>query len=296
MKDKQEQKTIKINLESKPLASGLYLVGTPIGSLKDISLQALEVLMSVDVVACEDTRITGKLLHHYGIKVKKIKYNDHSDDRARSEIFKYIEDGCSVALCSDAGLPLIADPGYKLAAECVENDVHMTSIPGANAALTGLQLSGFPTDKFSFLGFVPNKAKAREDFLLSHKGLLMTQVYYESAVRILDTVKSLHKILGDRRIAVARELTKRFEEVIVGTCSEVIEKLEANPVKGEIVLVVSANVEGEIWDEEKIRSSLEKLIVEEGSSIKDAVKEIVFLSGKSKNDIYAIALEIKNGK
>ncbi|MGB1077600.1 MAG: 16S rRNA (cytidine(1402)-2'-O)-methyltransferase, partial [Bdellovibrionales bacterium] len=180
MKDKNALQTIKINLDAQPLPAGLYLVGTPIGYLKDISLRALETLMSVDVVACEDTRVTGKLLHYYGIEAKKIKYNDHSDARAREEIFRRIGEGQAVALCSDAGLPLIADPGYKLVSECVDRGVYVTSIPGANAALTGLQLSGFTTDQFAFLGFLPSKAKAREDYLLQFKTLSMTQVYYET--------------------------------------------------------------------------------------------------------------------
>ncbi len=289
----EKSETIKINLNAQSLPAGLYLVGTPIGYLKDISLRALETFMSVDVVACEDTRVTGKLLHHYGIQVKKIKYNDHSDERVREEIFSRIERGESVALCSDAGLPLIADPGYKLVRECVERGVYVTSIPGACAALTGLQLSGLATDEFLFAGFVPNKKKAREDLFSKNSALAITQVYYETAVRIVDCVEAIASVMGDRHIVVTRELTKSYEEVISGTCSDVLTRLKDQPIKGEVVLIVSGERVEKSWDDEAIIKALRHEMVDLGASSKDAVKSVMAQSGWAKKQVYAFALDVK---
>lgn len=293
MKDKQDPQFIKINLETQHLKAGLYLVGTPIGYLKDISLRALETFLSVDVVACEDTRVTGKLLHHYGISVKKIKYNDHSDENARNEIINRIEAGEAVALCSDAGLPLIADPGYKLVRECVEKGLYVTSIPGANAALTGLQLSALPTDEFIFCGFLPNKQKMRDEALARWKGMNVVQVYYESATRVDKTLNAILSVMGDRHVVVARELTKLYEEVLSGTCTELLERLKEKALKGEVVLMVSGNGGVKGYSEDEIKELLAHSLQEQSLSVKDAVENVMQASGWAKKKVYQLALEVK---
>ncbi len=289
----EQTKHIEFSIEKRNLSAGLYLVGTPIGYLKDISLRALETLMSVDVVACEDTRVTGKLLHHYGIQVKKIKYNDHSDSRARDEIIKRIGQGEAVALCSDAGLPLIADPGYKLVTECLEKGAYVTSVPGASAVLTGLQLSGLPTDQFIFLGFMPSKKKAKEDTLLRWKDLPMTHIYYETAPRIFDTVKTIQKSMGERHIVIARELTKTFEEILSGTCADILVRLKDSPIKGEVVLMISGQ-DGKVWTEEDVMILLRGFITEENFSVKESVQSVMDISGLAKKTVYEYALKVKN--
>ncbi len=295
MKHKTEQTSIKINIQERPLQAGLYLIGTPIGCLKDISLHALEIFASVDVVACEDTRITGKLLHHYGIQVKKIKYNDHSDTHIRSEILKRIEQGESVALCSDAGLPLIADPGYKLITDCRDKGFYITSIPGANAALTGLQLSGLPTDRFIFLGFLPTKKKARHDYLSQWKDTPVTQIYYETAQRIEETLHIIQDIMGDRPVVIARELTKLFEETLSGSAKDLLEQLhERPPLKGEVVLLLAGQDAKQDWSDIEITELLQHAINEKHLSLKDAVQAVMLQSGWSKKKVYEYALHIKN--
>lgn len=294
MKHNNPPTTIKLTVDKVPLRAGLYLVGTPIGYLKDISLRALETFMSVDFVACEDTRVTGKLLHHYGIPTKKIKYNDHSNLRARDNIINIIEQGQSVALCSDAGLPLIADPGYKLVAECVEKGLYVTSIPGANAALTGLQLSAMPTDQFIFLGFLATKKKAREDYLKRWKDVPVTQVYYESARRIVDSIRAVQTVMGERHVVVARELTKSYEEVLSGTCSELIDRLEAKPIKGEVVFIVSGEGDVKELNDEDILEQLRCEIHTQGHSAKEAVRIVMDQSGWPKKKVYEHALTVKN--
>ncbi|HNQ91454.1 MAG TPA: 16S rRNA (cytidine(1402)-2'-O)-methyltransferase [Alphaproteobacteria bacterium] len=274
------------------LPSGLYLVATPIGNLRDITLRALDVLSSVDLVACEDTRMTGKLFSLLGIKQKLIPYHDHNADTQRPHLIKKIDEGMSVALVSDAGMPLISDPGYKLVRDCAEKNLYVTSLPGANAPLMALQLSGLPSDHFAFLGFLPNKTKARQDALRTWKDTPATLVIFESATRVASCCKDIIATLGDRPMALTRELTKKFEEVWRGQVSDIIARLETEGApKGEIVLVIGGAEEGAGED-----IDLDALLIKalKTLSVKEAVAAIVDQTGLPKKQVYNRALEIKD--
>jgi len=275
------------------LISGLYVVATPIGNLKDLSERAKEILSEADVIAAEDTRVTKKLFTLLGLSSKKlfITYEDHSEQDKFQQIIDLINEGKSVALVSDAGSPLISDPGYKLVRECRKQDIYVTTIPGACAVISALQLSGLPTNRFIFAGFIPNKDKARTDLFTELKSINTTLVLYETALRLEKSLEALQKIMPDREVAVVREITKMYEETIFGTITDVLEKLKANPVKGEIVLVIAPPVENTAQD-----IDLNTLLTEElkHCSLKEAVKKISETYKLKRNDVYEKALEIKN--
>ncbi len=186
------------DIQKNPLKSGLYLVATPIGNLRDMTLRAIDTLAMADVVACEDTRVSGKLFQAMGFKVKLMALHDHNEVAQTPYLLSLIAEGKSVALISDAGMPLISDPGYKLVRECLDKGVYVTSLPGANSPLMALQLSGLPSDNFSFLGFLPSKSKARRDVLETWKNVPTTLVIFESANRIEDSCADILAVLGDR--------------------------------------------------------------------------------------------------
>ncbi len=274
------------------LRNGLYIVATPIGNLEDISKRAMQVLNEADVIACEDTRVSKKLFVMLGLNSKKpfICYEDHREEQESLKIAEMILEGKSVALISDAGSPLISDPGYKLVRLCKQNKLNVFVIPGVSAVISALQISGLPTNRFMFLGFIPNKEKAKHDLFEEVKNIASTLVFYETAPRLLDTLKEMEKIFGLREIAVAREITKVFEECVNGTAEELYAHFSQKPVKGEIVLMVAPPDEKEkIFD---VRDELQKRL--NNMSLKDAVKEVADLTGQKKNDIYALALELKN--
>lgn len=217
----------------------LYIVATPIGNLGDVTFRALEVLKSVDVILCEDTRVTGKLLSHYEIKTSTMSYHQHSDDKKVKEIVALLEEGKDLALVTDAGTPGVSDPGNKLVSHITCNMKHITvvGLPGASAVVTALSVSGFPTDKFTFLGFPPHKNKRKKFFseLAENK---YTVVFYESSHRIGKALKDLEEVLdSDRQICICRELTKKFESIYRGTIEEILEMGISE--KGEFVVVVS---------------------------------------------------------
>lgn len=276
--------------DKKQLSPGLYLVATPIGNLKDITLRALETLHSVDLIACEDTRVTAKLLCAYNIGVPKISYHDHNAAQRIPDFIRKIQEGKTIALVSDAGMPLISDPGYKLVQACQEHGVYVTSMPGASAVLTGLQLSGLPSDSFTFAGFLPTKTTARKKMLAEYKDIPGTLIYYESASRLSKMLADVQSVLGDRKVAVARELTKRFEEVICGSVEEVLDKIDA--VKGEIVVVIGSDVDDkQSYSDEDVERLLQEAM--ETMSVKDASATIALETGLAKRDIYARALELQ---
>ncbi len=217
--------------------SGLYVVATPIGNLADMSQRAIAVLDAAEIVAVEDSRVTGKLLHHLGLKKKMRRYNDHSSTNDRDSLIAAARDGV-VALVSDAGTPLISDPGYKLVRAAREAGVPVYTIPGASAVIAALSISGLPTDRFLFSGFLPNKAKARADALLELAPIKATLVFYESGPRLAASLETISEIYGDRDVAVARELTKKFEEVVTGTAAELAARYAVQEPKGEIVLII----------------------------------------------------------
>jgi 16S rRNA (cytidine1402-2'-O)-methyltransferase len=228
-----------MNPQEIKIDSGLYLVPTPIGNLRDVTLRALDVLKGCDAIICEDSRVTGKLLKAYGIQKKKIVYNDYASLETRDYILGRLKSGDVLAMVSDAGTPLISDPGHKLVQACLMEDVYITALPGANAVLPALQLSGLPSDKFTFAGFLPHKDKAVCDVLNTYKDSKETLIFYDSASRIEKTLKYVHEIYGDRSIAVVREISKLYEESVRGSPSVVINHFLDNPTKGEFVLLIS---------------------------------------------------------
>lgn len=274
------------------LEAGLYLVATPIGNLRDISLRALDVLGAADVLLCEDTRMTRKLLGALGVDAPKmLAYNDHSDDALRAKVMGMFEGGKVVALVSDAGMPLVSDPGYKLVRSCVEEGYYVTSLPGASAPLLALQLSGFPSDKFCFIGFLPPKSGARQKLLQDWKFVPGTLIAFETAPRLLNALEDIALVMGDGRgVAVARELTKFYEEIKRGTVRALIEMYRSDGLpKGEIVLVIgppeAENLsEGDV--EARLKSALALM------KTKEAAAFVAQETGWSRKDVYEMALRL----
>ncbi|MFV0625970.1 MAG: 16S rRNA (cytidine(1402)-2'-O)-methyltransferase [Alphaproteobacteria bacterium] len=274
------------------MKTGLYIVATPIGNLNDISARAIEVLSKSEIVACEDTRVTKKLFSLLGISLKKnfISLHNFNEEEQAPKVIEIVESGKSVALVSDAGSPLISDPGYKLIKKCKDAGIYICTIPGCCAFICALQLSGLPTNKFMFAGFIPNKEKARKDFFEGLKKLDATLIFYETAPRILKTLQAAKEVFGSREMSVAREITKMYEECLTSDADSLIAHFEAKEPKGEMVFMV-APFDGDInegLDVEKILK--EKL---KDSSLKDAVKEVVKEYKLNKNEVYEMALRIK---
>ena len=271
------------------LAPGLYIVATPIGNLGDITFRAVEVLKNVSAVACEDTRITGRLLHHLGIKQRLIRYDDHADASARDGLLALMANE-PVALVSDAGTPLISDPGYRLVRAARERGIAVTSLPGPSAAILGITLSGLPSDRFLFAGFLPPKEKGRGDVLLELATIPATLIFYETAPRLLDALASIAAHLPGREVAVGRELTKLYEECRSGTPEELAEHYAAHPPRGEIVLMIGPppQVETSMVD-------AEALLRAELASAKpsQAAAAVAKRTGLDRKALYALALTLK---
>ena len=273
-----------------PMKPGFYLVATPIGNLRDITFRALDVLSSVDLIVCEDTRVTGKLMSAYGFKKKMQVYNDHSTDQQREDLITAAQEGQSIAVLSDAGTPLVSDPGYKLVRGAIEQSLYVTSIPGPNAALPALQLSGMPSDQFSFLGFLPPKSAARQTALRKWEAAPGSLIIYETGPRLIESLQDMRQILGDREAAVMRELTKMYEETRRGTLSDLIlHYTEKGTPKGEIVVVLGHGVTQIVSSEsieKQLKSALEKM------SVRDAAEMVAKATGKPKKAIYTLALKL----
>lgn len=222
----------------------LYIIPTPIGNLGDITVRAIEVLKSVDLIACEDTRTSGKLLAHYGITTQRTSYHEHNERARSAQLVERLLQGESIALISDAGMPSVSDPGYRLVRAAIENDIPLTVLPGASSFVTAIVGSGMPTDKFVFEGFLPAK-KGRSSRLDQIADRQETTILFESPHRLIKTLEQLKERCGaDREVAVARELTKKFEEYIRGGLDFVVSELKSRPsIKGEIVLVLAGKVE-----------------------------------------------------
>lgn len=277
------------------MKNGIYLVATPIGNVQDITLRALEVLKSADIIACEDTRVTKKLFSLLNLSTldkKFIPLHDHNESTDSLSLITAAQNGHVIAYVSDAGSPLISDPGYKLARIAKENDVYLTTIPGACAAICALQLSGLPSNNFTFCGFIPNKDKARHDFLQKYAAIDSTLIFYERADRLLKTLSAMQDLFCSREIAVARELTKIYEECQTGSLAEVTEHYTLNPPKGEIVLMVSPPCDDEksIDYTTELRDELKK------APLKTAVKIIVEKYHLSRSEVYQKALELKDNE
>ena len=252
---KDEHKKIEDKIDA-----GLYLVATPIGNLEDITLRALRILNCVDKIYCEDTRVTKKLLSYYKIEKKLYKYNDYSNQDDRQIILKDILNGLSVAILSDAGTPLISDPGYKLVRMLRDSDINITSIPGPSALTSSAVLSGLPTDKIYFIGFLPNTFSKRKIELEKVKTLNTTVVIFESSKKLPKTLDEIKNIYGNIDITIARELTKIFEEVISAKIDEINKISSQNKIRGEIVILFNTSQFNNIVNDDEIEAEIRKLI------------------------------------
>lgn len=269
---------------------GLYIVATPIGNLKDITLRALEALKAADLIVCEDTRVTAKLLSHYGIKKPTLSYNDHNGEERRPKILQALADDKCIALVSDAGTPLISDPGYKLVREALAQGAYVTALPGASSVLTALCLAGLPTDRFFFAGFLPAKQEACKKEIRSLIAIPSTLVLFESARRLPEVLVLLQEILGNRPAAVAREITKLYEETRRGSLQELRAFYEKNGApKGEVVIVISPPMQQEA-ESEDLEARLTWLL--KSHSVKEAASVLAEQTGLPRKEIYAMALKI----
>lgn len=276
------------------LAAGLYLVATPIGHAQDISLRALDVLDDADAIYCEDTRVSQKLFHMHGISYTRLRAaHDHNEEKAASDIVADIKKGKAVAYVSDAGLPLISDPGHVIVQHVLDEGLMLTSIPGANAALTALQLSGLPALPFYFAGFLPPKTKARKDALEAIKTFPATLLFYEAPHRLAECLDDMAGVFGERPAAYARELTKMHEEVVRGTLPELCHKLkkQKEDVRGEIVIVIGPPLADAPMDSDNVDKLLRKAL--QTLSPRDAAFDVAARTGLSKRTLYNRILEMQ---
>jgi 16S rRNA (cytidine1402-2'-O)-methyltransferase len=270
-------------------------VATPIGNLGDISRRALDVLSTAAIVACEDTRVTGGLLSKLGLsredRAQLVPYHEHNAEEMRPRLMARMQAGEAVALVSDAGTPAISDPGYKLVRACIEAGIAVTGVPGANAALLALVLSGLPTDRFLFEGFLPAKSSARKTSLQKIAAVPASLIFYETGPRLADSLADMAEILGNRDAAVARELTKLFEEVRRGTLGDLAAAYgESGGPKGEIVVVVAPPADEAAASAESIEEMLTKALAT--MSVRDAADAVAKASGRPKREIYTLALSL----
>ncbi len=279
------------SLSAGRLAAGLYVVATPIGNLGDITLRALETLAGADVIACEDTRISRRLLERYGIGTPLTAYHEHNAEAVRPRLLARIAEGAAVALVSDAGTPLVSDPGYKLVAGAIAAGQPVVPLPGASASLAALVAAGLPTDRFFFEGFLPPKSGARRSRIAELRALPATLVVYESGPRLADSLADLAEGLGPRPAAMCRELTKTFEEVRRASLATLAAHYaEAGAPKGEIVLVIGPPEEEAASDADidaALRQALRSL------SVKDAAAAVAAATGRPRRDVYARALGLE---
>lgn len=267
----------------------LYLVGTPIGNLEDISLRALRVLREVGLVAAEDTRSSGRLLKHYDIDTPLVSYHEHSGPGRTEEILDRLAE-TDVALISDAGMPGLSDPGYRLVKEAIDSNLEIVPIPGPSAGVTTLVVSGLPTDNYLFLGFLPRRKKARKTKLNEWSTLRCTLVIFEAPHRLMALLEDIHEILGNRDLCIGRELTKLHEEIWRGSVAEAIEHFGASKVRGEITIVIEGakEVEGQ-WKQAKVKVAMAKYL-EEGVGRKEAASLVAKESGWRKRDVYNLTI------
>jgi 16S rRNA (cytidine1402-2'-O)-methyltransferase len=273
------------------LIPGLYIVATPIGNLADVSDRAKAVLASADLIAVEDSRVTGKLLNLLGLKRPMLPYHDHNGDRVRPGLIARMASEI-IVLVSDAGTPLISDPGYKLVREAREAGRLVTTIPGPCAAVAALTLAGLPTDRFFFLGFLPAKDKAKRDAIDEVKAIRATLVLYESGPRLPATLKLLADLMGEREAAVAREITKAFEETVTGTLTTLADHYAEGGPKGEIVIIIGPPGEAPPADDDDVEAALRKALVTLPPA--KAAGEVARALGADRKALYARAMELKS--
>ncbi len=273
------------------LASGLYLVATPIGNLEDITLRAVRVLKEADLIACEDTRQTQKLLNHYGITTRTTSYHEHNEMTRAAELVVNLEQGARIALVSDAGMPGISDPGFRLISLAIRHHIPVVPIPGASAFLSALVASGLPTDSFRFSGFLPAKRGQRRQVVESIRESVRTQVLYEAPHRVQEALEDIVEILGGQRhVVIAREVTKLHEEFLRGHAADVLETLKSRrDIKGEITLLIGkmeATEQKALPSRVSIRQRVEQIIAEEKLDEKGALKKVAKEIGISKSEAY----------
>lgn len=276
----------------------LYICPTPIGNLEDITIRVLNILKNVDLIAAEDTRHTLKLLNHFDIKKPLTSYHEHNIKQKGKFLIDKLLEGENIALVSDAGMPGISDPGEDLIKLAIENDISVVGLPGPSASLLALVVSGLSTSKFVFEGFLPSSKKERRERLNKIKGEDRTIIFYESPHRLINSLKDMEEILGDRRIAVARELTKKYEEVFRGTIKGAIDKFQKDGIKGEFVLVIEgAQTEDDEFDDNWWTNMTIKehilFYINKGFSKKDAIKMVAKERDIPKRDVYKESLSIK---
>ena len=269
----------------------LYLVPTPIGNLEDMTFRAINTLKEVDLIACEDTRVTQKLLNHFEIDTPKTSYHEHNIQEQTSKLLKQLLEGKSIAQVSDAGMPSISDPGVELVEAAIEQGITVIPLPGANAALTALIASGISPQPFTFIGFLSRKKSDLTKELEELKNKEETLVFYESPFRIKQLMETLVKVFGeDRKVVLAREVTKRYEEFIRGTAEEVYQWTNQNEMRGEFVVIIEGNDEVEeenIWAEWSILEHVEDKINNQNMSSKQAIKEVAVEREIPKREVYA---------
>lgn len=273
------------------LQPGLYIVATPIGNLGDISKRAADILERADLIAVEDSRVTAKLLRHLGIKRPMMAYHDHNADRMRPGLIARLSSQV-IVLVSDAGTPLISDPGYKLVRDARAAGHFVTSIPGPCAAVAALTLAGLPTDRFLFMGFLPNKAKARDDVIAEVSRIRATLIFYESGQRVAAALAALAKGLGNREAAVAREISKTFEETVTGSLSALATRYQDSPPKGEIVVIVAPPGEAEAASADDVETALRDALTH--LSAAQAASAVAKATGADRKVLYARAVALKD--
>ncbi|HEX7960972.1 MAG TPA: 16S rRNA (cytidine(1402)-2'-O)-methyltransferase [Terriglobales bacterium] len=271
----------------KELSPGLYIVATPIGNLEDITLRALRVLEQADLIACEDTRQTQKLLNHFGIHKQTVSYHEHNEVARTQELLAELKQGAKVALVSDAGMPGISDPGSVVIREAVQQGIPVVPVPGPSALITALVASGLDTASFRFFGFLPAKSGQRRTFLEQLKSAPETLVFYEAPHRVVETLQDIVAVMGSvRQVVIARELSKIHEEFLRGTAQEVLKQLEAREVKGEITLLIAGYTGDAAVEEKKSLSQRMTELMQEGADEKLALKNVAKEFGVSKSEAY----------
>lgn len=288
---------VQNSYNEKTATSGvLYLVGTPIGNLDDMTFRAIQILQEADFIAAEDTRQTIKLLNHYHIQKKLWSYHEHNKESVGQKILSELENGAKVALVSDAGMPAISDPGYELVRDTAEKNIAVIPIPGANAAISGLVASGLPTGRFVFVGFLPRDKKRLKKELEQLKEYQETILLYEAPHRIEQTLNLLFEVFGNRRLVMVRELTKKHEEFIRGSIGEILSHIAQFPVKGEITLVIEGKIESveekeNWWDSFSVEQHVQ-FYMDQGKTVKESIKQAAIDRQLSKREVYQIYHQI----
>lgn len=270
----------------------LYLVGTPIGNLADITYRAVDILRTVDLIACEDTRVTKKLCAHYDIHAPLKSYHDHNKAQQTDYLIQQLQEGIDIALVSDAGLPLISDPGYELVVAARNNGIRVETVPGPNAGLTALMASGLPSFTYTFLGFLPRKEKAKYDLLEQRMFQDSTLIIYESPHRVKDTLKAIYKIDAQRNVSIGRELTKKFEEIITDKVEKLLMKLDEGDIltKGEFVIIIEGDiaVEDTSWFEDMSIHEHVEHYINKNMKPKAAIKQVAEERQMKTSEVYDI--------